>query len=59
MMLKNTTKTYTDQNSVVFKITEVNLKNDDVWVSYINESTGQEYNCRYEAFTHRFTELVQ
>ena len=31
----------------------------DAWVKYRNTLTGQEYECRLEAFRSRYTPLVE
>lgn len=30
---------------------------DDMWIDYRNQTTGETYSCRLEAFTSRFTPL--
>jgi hypothetical protein len=40
-----------------FKVTELELRDTDPWVTYINTQTEQEYSCRQEAFLSRFSPL--
>jgi hypothetical protein len=50
---------YTDGTGKVFTITGLELKDNDPWVSYINQRTQQVYTCRQEAFLSRFVPLPQ
>ena len=50
---------YSGGNGLVFKITGLELKDGDPWVSYTNTQTLQEYSCRQEAFLSRFSLLPQ
>jgi hypothetical protein len=43
----------------VFKITGMEIKDNDPWVTYINTQTEQEFSCRQEAFLSRFSPLPQ
>ena len=47
-------------NGTTFKVIAKYNPNEenDPWVSYINESTKQEYSCRLEAFLARFSPIV-
>jgi|Laugresbdmm110sd_1035091.scaffolds.fasta_scaffold143219_2 hypothetical protein len=42
-----------------FRVTVLELKDGDPWVTYINTQTLQEYSCRQEAFLSRFSQLPQ
>lgn len=50
---------YSSPDSMQFKITGLELKDGDPWVTYINTQTLQEYSCRQEAFLSRFSLLPQ
>ena len=53
------TKKFADNKGNLFTVVEVGQQvgsnNNDLWVSYIKESTKEEYSCRLEAFSERFT----
>lgn len=48
-----------DSKGNVFKVLSIYCPNEenDSWVEYQKESTGQKYSCRLEAFLGRFTVL--
>ena len=46
---------YRAVESVEFKVTGLELRDNDPWVTYINTQTEQEYSCRQEAFLSRFS----
>lgn len=50
---------YTSSDSKEFEIIAVYCPNEepDVWVTYRNRETNQEYSCRKEAFDARFVAL--
>lgn len=48
---------YSSAESRKFKVTGLELKDTDPWVTYINTQTEQEYSCRQEAFLSRFSPL--
>jgi hypothetical protein len=48
---------YRTDTAVEFKITGLELRDNDPWVTYINTQTLQEYSCRQEAFLSRFSPL--
>ena len=50
---------WTDAHSRRFEILGTYSPNEDndTWVEYRNQMTGETYNCRLEAFTSRFTPL--
>lgn len=50
---------YSSATGTQFKITVLELKEGDPWVTYINTQTLQEYSCRQEAFLSRFSLLPQ
>jgi hypothetical protein len=50
---------YSGNNGSVFKITGLELRENDPWVTYINTQTLQEHSCRQEAFLSRFSLLPQ
>lgn len=50
---------YSDGRGKVFIITGTSLKDNDPWVAYKNTQTEQEYTCRQEAFSSRFSPLPQ
>jgi hypothetical protein len=50
---------YSDGNGKMFTITGLELRDNDPWVSYINQRTQQVYTCRQEAFLSRFVPLPQ
>jgi len=33
-------------------------ENNDTWVTYVNQATLQEFNCRWEVFARRFRPLI-
>lgn len=47
---------WTDTNGHKFEVLGTYAPNEDndLWVEYRNMVTGQQYNCRLEAFQHRF-----
>ena len=62
MLTVTKTKTldmFTDGQGNVFKVLSVYCPNEDndSWVEYEKESTGQKYSCRLEAFLARFSSL--
>jgi hypothetical protein len=50
---------FTDGNGTVFTVKEVIQTPVGLTVYYQNAKTEQEYSCLLEAFSERFTELVQ
>jgi hypothetical protein len=40
-----------------FRVIELELKDGDPWVTYINTQTNESYLCRQEAFLSRFSPL--
>lgn len=42
-----------------FKITGLELRDNDPWVTFINTQTEQEYSCRQEAFLLRYSPMPQ
>ena len=57
--ISRTQTRYSDKEGRTFKCTSLYAPNEegDTWVEYHNESTGQEYTCRLEAFLSRFTPI--
>jgi len=53
---QKTIKEWTDISGTLFKVTSLYTphEDNDTWVTYVNQVTLQEYNCRWEAFVHRF-----
>jgi hypothetical protein len=45
--------TYTPNEQIVEEDDE-DAPKPDVWIEYRNQTTGDTYNCRLEAFTSRF-----
>lgn len=41
-----------------FVVNDIKIIDEKTWVYYKNISTGQKYHCLKEAFTNRFTEIV-
>lgn len=41
-----------------FKISDIKIVDNNVWIYYNNVLTKQEYSCLKEAFLQRFTEIV-
>ena len=41
-----------------FKINDIKIVDNNVWIYYNNVLTKQEYSCLKEAFLQRFTEIV-
>ena len=50
---------YRGNSDITFKVTGVELKDNDPWVSYINLQTQQAYSCRQAAFLARYSLLPQ
>jgi hypothetical protein len=48
---------YSGGNGKVFRITGLELKDQDPWVMYVNTNTNESYSCRQEAFLLRFSAL--
>jgi hypothetical protein len=51
---------FSDSKGTIFKVIAKYNPNEenDPWVKYKNESSGQEYSCRLEAFLSRFSPLA-
>lgn len=63
MRTRNTNEPYIGQqwatsDSKVFEIIDMTVQEDDAWVEYENTQTKDRYTCRFEAFKHRFSPLV-
>lgn len=43
-----------DNDSNLFRITQLEIKNKSVWVYYKNEQTEKNYQCLSEAFISRY-----
>ncbi len=56
--LPNITSKWTSIDSSVFKIITLEHKDNQVWVHYKNEKTGQKYSCLVAAFLQRFKEQL-
>lgn len=50
---------FTDGKGNIFIATALFSPNEenDTWIKYYNNSTKQEYECRYEAFLSRFSPI--
>ena len=48
---------YNAGSGKVFRITGLELKDNDPWVMYVNTQTNESYSCRQEAFLSRFSAL--
>lgn len=49
---------WTDTNDNKFTVVKLTTDNNKTWIHYKN-SQEQQYSCYAEAFTHRFTEVLQ
>ena len=53
------TKKFADVKGNIFIVNEVGQRvgsnDNDLWVSYTKEATNEQYSCRLEAFSERFT----
>ena len=49
---------YNAGSGKVFRITGLELRDNDPWVLYINIQTSESYSCRQEAFLSRFSASV-
>jgi hypothetical protein len=50
---------WTTPESTKFKVIDLTIQEDDAWIEYENVQTKNRYNCRLEAFRHRFTPLTE
>jgi len=48
---------YSNGTGKTFRITGMELKDQDPWVMYVNTNTSESYSCRQEAFLSRFSAL--
>ena len=49
---------YSTPTGLLFKVTGLELRDNDPWVLYENTQTLESYSCRQEAFLSRFSALV-
>ena len=51
---------YTGGDRTEFKVIATYSPNEDndTWIEYVNVKTNQTYNCRLEAFLHRFHPII-
>jgi len=49
---------FTSTDGEVFVVEEVQQVDKELWVYYNNSKTGQRYSCLLEAFSQRFSPLV-
>jgi hypothetical protein len=47
---------YTDKNSKIFYVKECYTVGQEDWIKYTNH-LGEEFTCRVEAFSERYTAL--
>ena len=41
-----------------FKVNDIKIVDNEIWIYYNNVLTKQEYSCLKEAFLQRFTEII-
>ena len=49
---------FTSPDNKVFVVEEVKQVDQDLWVYYHNADTGQKYSCLLDAFSQRFSPMV-
>jgi hypothetical protein len=49
---------FSTASGLLFKVTGIELRDNDPWVLYENTQTLESYSCRQEAFLSRFFALV-
>jgi hypothetical protein len=49
---------FTSPDNKVFVVVEVRQVDQDLWVYYHNAKTGQQYSCLLDAFSQRFSPMV-
>jgi len=47
-----------NSSNTEFRIIKVINIDNNTWVHYINEKTGQEYSCYQESFVSRFNQVL-
>lgn len=50
---------WTDQQGNTFVIDAIGENGTETWVAYYRSDTNVHYRCLAEAFTYRFTQLIQ
>ena len=49
---------FTSADGKIFVVEEVRQVEKELWVYYHNSKTGQQYSCLLDAFSQRFTPLL-
>jgi hypothetical protein len=49
---------FTSPDGKIFTVEEVRQVDQDLWVYYHNDKTGQQYSCLLDAFSQRFSPLA-